>query len=57
MAVEAQGMVLDIPACLVITCAAMIPALACGRFKKWIGRLIGALYIAYLAVMFIYFGA
>lgn len=57
MAVESQGMVLDIPACLVITCAAMIPALACGRFKKWIGWLIGALYVAYLAVMFVYFGA
>ena len=57
MGVERQGMVLDIPACLVITCAAMIPALACGKFKKWIGWLIGGLYIVYLVIMFVYFGA
>ena len=55
--VERQGMLLDIPACLIVTAATMIPALACGRFKRWMGVLAGALYIAYLAVMFTCFGA
>ena len=55
--VERQGMLLDIPACLIVTAATMIPALACGRFKRWMGVLAGALYIAYLTVMFTCFGA
>lgn len=55
--VERQGMLLDIPACLIVTAAAMIPALACGRFKRWMGVLAGALYIVYLVVMFTCFGA
>lgn len=54
--VENQGMILDIPACLVISAAAMIPALVMGKFKKWQGFMIGGLYVAYLAIMFIYFG-
>ena len=45
LAVENQGMLLDVPACLVVYAAAMIPALVCGKFKKWIGWLIGGLYI------------
>ena len=57
LAVENQGMLLDVPACLIVSAAAMIPALVCGKFKRWIGVLIGALYIAYLVVMFTYFGA
>ena len=57
LAVENQGMLLDVPACLVVSAAAMIPALVCGKFKRWIGVLIGVLYIAYLVVMFTYFGA
>ena len=57
LAVENQGMLLDVPACLVVSAAAMIPALVCGKFKKWIGWLIGGLYIVYLVIMFVYFGA
>ena len=57
LAVENQGMLLDVPACLVVSAAAMLPALVCGKFKRWIGVLIGVLYIAYLVVMFTYFGA
>ena len=57
LAVENQGMLLDIPACLIVSAAAMLPALVCGKFKRWIGVLIGVLYIAYLVVMFTYFGA
>ena len=57
MTVERQGMLLDIPACLIICAAALIPALVQGKFKRWIGVFIGALYIAYLVVMFTYFGA
>ena len=57
MTVERQGMLLDIPACLIICAAALIPALVQGRFKRWIGYLIGGLYIAYLIIMFTCFGA
>ena len=57
MLVERQGMLLDIPGCLIICAAALVPALASGRFKRWIGFLIGGLYIVYLVVMFVCFGA
>ena len=57
MTVERQGMLLDIPACLIICAAALIPALVQGRFKRWIGYLIGGLYIAYLIIMFTCFSA
>lgn len=50
--VPTQGMMLDIPACLVVSAAALVPALIMGRFKKWQGYLIGALYVAYLVIMF-----
>ena len=56
LAVEHPGMLLDVPACLVVYAAAMIPALVCGKSKKWIGWLIGGLYIVYLVIMFVYFG-
>ena len=35
MLVERQGMLLDIPACLIVTAAALVPALISGRFKLW----------------------
>lgn len=54
--VERQGMLLDIPACLGISAAALIPALISGKFKRWIGYLIGGLYIVYLIIMFTSFG-
>lgn len=57
MTVERQGMLLDIPACLIICAAALIPALVQGKFKRWIGYLIGGLYIVYLIIMFTCFGA
>ena len=57
LTVEAQGMVLDIPACLVVCAGALIPALVGGKFKRWIGFFIGGLYIVYLAIMFVCFGA
>ena len=55
--VENQGMLLDIPACLIISAAVLIPALISGRFKRWTGFLAGGLYVAYLVVMFVFFGA
>ena len=55
--VERQGMLLDIPACLVVCAGALIPALVQGKFKRWVGFFIGALYIAYLVIMFTCFGA
>ena len=57
MTVERQGMLLVMPACLIICAAALIPALVQGKFKRWIGYLIGGLYIAYLIIMFTCFGA
>ena len=57
LTVEAQGMALDIPACLIVSAGALIPALAGGKFKRWIGFFIGGLYIVYLVIMFVYFGA
>lgn len=51
-----QGRVLDIPACLIISAAAMVPALVTGKFQKWQSWLIGGLYVVYLAVMFTCFG-
>lgn len=55
--VQSQGMLLDIPACLIISAAVLIPALISGRFKRWTGFLAGGLYVAYLVVMFVFFGA
>lgn len=55
--VERQGLLLDIPACLVVSAAAIVPALVQGKFKRWVGFFIGALYIAYLVIMFTCFGA
>ena len=57
LTVEAQGVALDIPACLIVSAGALIPALAGGKFKRWIGFFIGGLYIVYLVIMFVYFGA
>ena len=57
LTVERQGMLLDIPACLIVCAAALVPALASGRFKRWIGFFVGGLYIVYLIVMFACFGA
>ncbi len=56
MLVKRQGMLLDIPACLVISAAVLIPALVSGKFKRWMGYLIGGLYIVYLIIMFTCFG-
>ena len=57
LTVERQGMLLDIPACLVVCAAALVPALVGGKFRRWIGFLVGGLYVAYLVVMFTCFGA
>ena len=56
LTIERQGMLLDIPACLVVCAGALIPALIGGKFKRWIGFFIGGLYIVYLIVMFPFFG-
>ena len=54
--VQSQGMLLDIPACLVICAAVLVPALWKGKFQRWMGFLAGGLYIVYLAVMLLCFG-
>ena len=55
--VQSQGMLLDIPACLIICAAVLVPALWTGKFQRWMGFLAGGLYIVYLTVMFTCFGA
>lgn len=55
--VQSQGMLLDIPACLIICAAVLVPALCKGKFQRWMGFLAGGLYIVYLTVMFTCFGA
>ncbi len=55
--VQSQGMLLDIPACLIICAAVLVPALWKGKFQRWMGFLAGGLYIVYLTVMFACFGA
>ena len=55
--VQRQGMLLDIPACLIICAAVLVPALWKGKFQRWMGFLAGGLYIVYLTVMFTCFGA
>ena len=55
--VQSQGMLLDIPACLIICAAVLVPALWKGKFQRWMGFLAGGLYIVYLTVMFTCFGA
>ncbi len=57
LTVENQGRLLDIPASLVVNAAVLLPALFMGGFKKWQGYVIGGLYIAYLVIMFVFFGA
>ena len=55
--VQSQGLLLDIPACLIICAAVLVPALWKGKFQRWMGFLAGGLYAAYLAVMLLCFGA
>ena len=55
--VQSQGMLLDIPACLIICAAVLVPALWKGKFQRWMGFLAGGLYIVYLTVMFTCLGA
>ena len=55
--VQSQGTLLDIPACLIICAAVLVPALWKGKFQRWMGFLAGGLYAAYLAVMLLCFGA
>ena len=39
--VQSQGMLLDIPACLIICAAVLVPALWKGKFQRWMGFLAG----------------
>ncbi len=55
--VQSQGLLLDIPACLIICAAVLVPALWKDKFQRWMGFLAGGLYIVYLTVMFTCFGA
>ena len=39
---------LDLPACLVVGCIAVIPAMICEKFRRWQGILLLAVYAGYL---------
>ncbi len=39
---------LDLPACLLVGCIALVPALAAGRFRRWQGVALLAVYGAYI---------
>lgn len=48
LTIDAQGLIYDMPACLIITLIAMIPTLITEKFHKWQGILMLAAYAAYL---------
>ena len=51
LTIGAQTTMLDMPACLLLCCAAVIPPLAMERFYRWQGVLILGLYAGYVALL------
>mgnify|MGYP003912473157 FL=1 len=51
LTIGAQTTALDLPACLLICCVAVIPPLATERFYRWQGVLMLGLYAGYLALL------
>lgn len=49
--VNSQTWMLDLPVCLIATLLAMVPTLITGRFRRWQGAALLAVYISYLIVM------
>ncbi len=55
--VSPQAYILDIPACAIILCIAIIPTLIKGKFSKVQGFAMLGSYLTYVALAAIYFGA
>ena len=51
LAIVSQTTALDLPACLLLCCLAVLPPLLAGRFVRWQGVAILALYAAYIVLL------
>lgn len=51
LAINQQTTALDLPACLVVALAAMLPPMLTGRFYRWQGILLLGLYTAYMVLL------
>lgn len=51
LTIDKQGIMYDMPACLIIVLIAMVPALICQKFRKWQGGAMLAAYAVYLALI------
>ncbi len=51
--VNPQTYLLDLPICLLVTCIAMVPVLLTGKFRRWQGGALLAVYLSYLLIMVI----
>lgn len=51
LTIDRQGIVYDMPACLIIVLIAMVPALISQKFRKWQGGVMLAAYAGYLALI------
>ena len=48
--VSAQALAIDLPACLLVGCIAMVPSLVTGRFQRWQGGVLLLSYVVYLVI-------
>jgi cation:H+ antiporter len=51
LAIVSQTTALDLPACLLLCCLAVLPPLLAGRFFRWQGVAILSLYAAYIVLL------
>ena len=51
IAVEKVNLVFDFPVCIFATAVAVVPAMITGKFKKWQGVALLAIYVGYLACL------
>lgn len=51
--ISTQGLSLDLPFCAAVTAIAVVPTIIMGRFRRWQGALLLAVYAAYLVLMLI----
>lgn len=51
LTIDKQGIMYDMPACLIIVLIAMVPALICQKFRKWQGGAMLVAYAVYLALI------
>ncbi len=51
LTIGGQTTALDLPACLLLCCVAVLPPLVKGRFYRWQGVLMLGLYAAYMAIL------